>query len=154
MKGERVRAVWQRVKEAKVTVDHEVVGAIGKGALVFLGIEQGDTEKDINFIIDKCVNLRLFEDERGKFDKSLLDIGGELLLVSQFTLLGDCRKGRRPSFSRAMAPAEAKKLYQMAAQKVIEYGVSCKTGKFQAHMEVSLINDGPVTVLIDSKKTF
>jgi len=149
-----VRAVWQRVKEAKVTVDNEVVGAIGEGALVLLGIEDGDTEKDVQFIVDKCVNLRLFEDERGRFDKSLLDIGGELLLVSQFTLLGDCRKGRRPSFSRAMAPEEAKKLYRLAIKKVEEYGVRCQKGKFQAHMEVSLINDGPVTVLLDSKKLF
>jgi len=149
-----VRAVWQRVKEARVTVDNNVVGAIQQGALVFLGIEAGDTDKDLEYIVDKCVNIRLFEDENGRFNYSLIDIKGQILLVSQFTLLGDCRKGRRPSFSRAMAPEEAKKMYEKAAEKISQYGIDCQKGVFQAHMQVSLINDGPVTVLLDSRKIF
>ncbi len=149
-----MRAVWQRVKKAEVTVDKKVVGRIGEGALVFLGVEEEDTEKDLNYIVDKCVNLRLFEDEKGRFNHSVLDTNKEILLVSQFTLLADCRKGRRPSFSRAMAPDEAKRLYEMAREKISSYGIRCETGIFQAHMEVSLINDGPVTVLLDSRKQF
>ncbi len=149
-----MRAVWQRVKEAKVSVDGNVCGSIGYGALVFIGMEAGDTTRDLDYVIDKCVNLRLFEDELGKFNRSIIDIGGQILMVSQFTLLGDCRKGRRPSFSRAMAPKDAKEMYNLAIEKVKSYGVECEKGIFQAHMEVSLVNDGPVTVLIDSKKHF
>ncbi len=149
-----MRAVYQRVKEAEVKVKGEVCGAIKKGATIFLGIEEGDREKDLDYIVDKCVNLRVFEDEAGRFNLSLRDVAGEILLVSQFTLLGDCRKGRRPSFSRAMAPEMAKKIYERAIEKIVNRGVSCKSGIFQAHMEVDLINDGPVTVLLDSKKSF
>jgi len=149
-----MKAVWQRVLEARVEVEGKIHGKIEKGALVFLGIEQGDSDKDLNYIVDKCVNLRLFEDENGKFDRSLLDINGEILLVSQFTLLGDCRKGRRPSFSKAMSPKEAKKFYNKAAELIKQKGVNCATGVFQAHMKVYLVNDGPVTVLLDSRKNF
>ena len=149
-----LRAVYQRVKEAKVTVDGQVTGSIGKGALIFLGIAEDDTEKDLDYIVDKCINLRLFEDKNGRFNLSLKDVSGEVLLVSQFTLLGDCRRGRRPSFSQAMAPEDARKMYQRAIEKVRSRGIRCESGVFQAHMEVSLVNDGPVTVLIDSKKEF
>ncbi len=149
-----MKAVWQRVLEASVEVDGKIYGKIGKGALVFIGIEHGDEEKDLNYIVDKCVNLRLFEDENGKFDRSLLDVNGEILLVSQFTLLGDCRKGRRPSFSKAMPPTDAKIFYNKAVELIKEKGIRCETGIFQAHMKVHLINDGPVTVLLDSRKNF
>ncbi len=149
-----MRAVWQRVKEAKVSVDGRVHGSIGHGALVFIGMESGDTTKDLDYIVDKCVNLRLFEDEQGRFNRSIVDVGGQILMVSQFTLLGDCRKGRRPSFSRAMEPGEAKRMYKLAIKKVRSRGIRCEEGVFQAHMEVSLINDGPVTVLLDSRKVF
>ncbi len=149
-----MRAVWQRVKEAQVVVDEKVVGHIKKGALIFLGVEEGDTEKDLKYIVDKCLNLRLFENEEGKFDRSIIDIHGEILVVSQFTLLGDCRKGRRPSFSKAMEPNEANKFYEKAIAMIKELGIHCQGGVFGAHMEVKLINDGPVTVLLDSKKCF
>ena len=149
-----MRAVWQRVKEAKVSVDGKVHGSIGYGALVFIGMESEDTTKDLDYIVDKCVNLRLFEDEQGRFNRSIVDVGGQILMVSQFTLLGDCRKGRRPSFSRAMKPKEAERMYKLAIEKIRNRGIKCEEGVFQAHMEVSLINDGPVTVLLDSRKVF
>ncbi len=149
-----MRAVWQRVSRAGVVVDNETVSEIGPGALVLLGIQDDDTERDAEFIADKCVNLRLFENEEGRFDRSLLQVQGEILLVSQFTLLGDCRKGRRPSFSRAAAPDRAKKLYEKTAELMKTRGVNVKTGIFQAYMKVSLVNDGPVTVLLDSRKEF
>ena len=149
-----MRAVWQRVKEAYVMVDEKVVGRIKKGALVFLGVEKGDTEKDLKYIIEKCLNLRLFENEEGKFDKSIIDIDGEILIVSQFTLLADCRKGRRPSFSKAMEPMKANRFYEKAIEMVKKAGICCEGGVFGAHMKVHLINDGPVTILLDSKKIF
>ena len=149
-----MRAVWQRVSRAGVMVGKEDISEIGKGALVLLGVQEDDTEKDAAFVADKCVNLRLFENEEGRFDRSLLQEKGEVLLVSQFTLLGDCRKGRRPSFSRAAAPEKAKKLYEKTARLIEAAGVQVKTGVFQAHMQVSLVNDGPVTVLLDSRKKF
>ncbi len=146
-----MRAVWQRVKEAEVRINGKGFAQIGKGALVFCGVEKGDSLEDARWIAEKCVNLRLFEDEKGRFDKSLLDIRGQMLLVSQFTLLGDCRKGRRPSFSKAARPEEAKTLYEDTARFMEAKGIEVKTGVFQAHMEVHLVNDGPVTVLLDSK---
>ncbi len=149
-----MRAVYQRVKEAKVTVDGRVTGSIGKGALIFLAIAEDDTDKDLDYIVEKCINLRLFEDGNGRFNLSIRDVNGEILLASQFTLLGDCRRGRRPSFSRAMAPEDARKMYERAIEKVRSRGIKCESGLFQAHMDVSLVNDGPVTVLIDSKKEF
>ncbi len=149
-----MRAVWQRVLRAQVSVNDEKVAEIGPGALVFLGVQEDDTEKDAAMVADKCVNLRLFEDEDGRFDRSLLQAGGEILLVSQFTLLADCRKGRRPSFSRAAPPEKARMLYEKTAQLMESRGVKVETGVFRAHMHVSLVNDGPVTVLLDSRKAF
>jgi len=147
-------AVWQRVSEAKVKVNGKSIARIGRGALILLGVEKADTEKDAAFIADKCVHLRLFENEEGRFDRSLLEIGGQILLVSQFTLFGDCRKGRRPSFSRAAEPEKAKGLYQRTAELIKSRGIEISTGIFQARMQVSLVNDGPVTVLLDSRKRF
>ena len=149
-----MRAVWQRVSEAEVRVADKRVSRIGHGAVVLVGVEEGDTDKDAKFIAEKCVNLRLFEDNEGRFDKSLLEIGGQILLVSQFTLLGDCRKGRRPSFSRAARPELARGLYEKVAEIIRAKGVDVKTGIFQSHMEVELVNNGPVTVLLDSRKLF
>jgi D-tyrosyl-tRNA(Tyr) deacylase len=149
-----MRAVWQKVENASVKVDHKITGEIGRGVLLFIGVEKGDTAKDIKYIVDKCVNLRLFEDENGRFNHSLLDTGGEVLLVSQFTLHGDCRRGRRPSFSSAARPETALKIYNDTVKALKETGVNVETGIFQADMKVSLTNDGPVTVMLDSRKTF
>ncbi|MFT9494605.1 D-aminoacyl-tRNA deacylase [Anaerosolibacter sp.] len=149
-----MRAVIQRVSEASVTVDNSIVGKIDKGFLVLLGVEEQDDEKDLEYMVDKITNLRIFEDENEKMNLSLKDIGGELLVVSQFTLLGDCRKGRRPSFSTAARPERANALYMMFVDRCRQEGLQVETGVFQAHMEVRLCNDGPVTMLIDSKKTF
>ncbi len=145
-----MKAVIQRVKEAKVKVDDEITGEIGKGILVLLGVEKGDTRKDADYLAGKIINLRIFEDDNGKMNLSLMDVGGELLTVSQFTLLGDCRKGRRPSFVRAAGPEEANRLYEYFVEKVKSLGVCVRTGRFQAMMEVSLINDGPVTFILES----
>ncbi|MDD3846702.1 MAG: D-aminoacyl-tRNA deacylase [Syntrophorhabdaceae bacterium] len=147
-----MRAVIQRVMSASVDVDGRRVGHTGPGLLVFLGIGKGDTEKDMDWLIEKIVNLRIFEREDGKFDESLLDTGGSLLLVSQFTLYGDCAKGRRPSFSDAMPSGEAKALFETFVQGAKLRVADVQTGVFQAHMEVALINDGPVTLIIDSRK--
>ncbi len=149
-----MRAVWQRVKEARVEVDGHVVGSIGRGALVLIGVQDGDTEKDARYIADKSLSLRVFEDQEGRFNRSLLDIKGQVLVVSQFTLLGDCRKGRRPSFSHAARPDEAKRLYELVANYMRQKGVKVETGQFQAMMDVYLVNHGPVTLLLDSKKAF
>lgn len=149
-----MRAVWQRVLTASVKVEGSTVGKINKGALVLLGIEKNDSEQDIAYIADKCVHLRLFEDEKGKFNHSTMDIKGEILLVSQFTLYGDCRKGRRPSFSEAALPEDARTLYEITVERIRDYGIHVETGKFQADMEISLINYGPVTVILDSKRHF
>lgn len=149
-----MRAVWQRVLTASVKVEGSTVGKINKGALVLLGIEKNDSEQDIAYIADKCVHLRLFEDEKGKFNHSTMDIKGEILLVSQFTLYGDCRKGRRPSFSEAALPEDARTLYERTVERIRDYGIHVETGKFQADMEISLINYGPVTVILDSKRHF
>jgi D-tyrosyl-tRNA(Tyr) deacylase len=148
-----MRAVVQRVKHSSVTVDDKIVGQIKKGYMVLLGVEKGDTEKDMTFIADKLLGLRIFEDEDEKMNLSIQDIKGEMLIVSQFTLLGDCRKGRRPSFIEAARPEEANDLYM----KLVEYvklTVPVETGVFQADMEVNICNDGPVTVMLDSKKRF
>jgi D-tyrosyl-tRNA(Tyr) deacylase len=149
-----MRAVIQRVSEASVTVDNAVVGKIDNGFLVLLGVEEQDDEKDLEYMVDKITNLRIFEDENEKMNLSLKDIGGDLLVVSQFTLLGDCRKGRRPSFSNAARPERANELYLMFVDQCRQQGLRVETGVFQAHMEVRLCNDGPVTMLIDSKKIF
>ncbi len=148
-----MRAVVQRVSEASVTVGGEKVSEISKGFMVLLGVESGDTEKDAQYIADKLANLRVFEDENDKLNLSIQDIEGEILMVSQFTLLGDCRKGRRPSFVKAERPEEADRLYEFVCDILTE-SVPVKKGIFQTHMDVSLINDGPVTLLIDSNKVF
>lgn len=144
----------QRVSRAQVRVDGEVVGSIGAGLLVLLGVETGDSEKDVEYMVDKLPNLRVFEDEAGKMNLSLMDIGGELLAVSQFTLHGDTRRGRRPSFSNAAQPEEAIRLYLQVVEDMKNKGIRVSEGVFRAHMEVELVNDGPVTLLLDSRKVF
>ncbi|MBI9014524.1 MAG: D-tyrosyl-tRNA(Tyr) deacylase [Clostridiales bacterium] len=148
-----MRAVVQRVKHSSVTVDNEIVGKINHGFMVLLGVEKGDTESDMTYIADKLLNLRIFEDEEEKMNLSIQDVKGEMLVVSQFTLLADCRKGRRPSFIEAARPDEANDLYM----KLVEYcrgRVPVETGVFQADMQVDICNDGPVTVMLDSNKKF
>ncbi|MDD5153168.1 MAG: D-aminoacyl-tRNA deacylase [Desulfovibrionales bacterium] len=147
-----MRAVLQRVKEARVTVDGKKAGEIGPGLLIFLGVEKDDTPSDAAYMASKIVSLRIFADESDKFNLSLLDVGGECLIVSQFTLLGDCRKGKRPSFDQAAPPTLARQLYELFVTEVRRLCVPVATGEFQARMEVSLVNDGPVTILLDSKK--
>jgi D-tyrosyl-tRNA(Tyr) deacylase len=146
-----MRAVVQRVKQSSVKAGNEIVGQIGSGLLVLLGVARGDTASDANYMVNKIINLRIFEDQNGKMNRSLLDTGGELLAVSQFTLLADCRKGRRPSFVDAAEPQQATDLYEKFVDLVREKGVSVQTGRFQAMMEVALINDGPVTIIIESR---
>ena len=145
-----MRAVVQRVKESSVTVDRQTVGRIGKGLLVLLGVAKGDTPSDAGYLANKIVHLRIFEDDSAKMNRSLLSIGGKMLVVSQFTLLGDCRKGRRPSFIAAAGPQKASALYDNFVQQVRQLGVSVETGRFQSTMEVALINDGPVTLVLES----
>ena len=147
-----MRAVVQRVKSAAVYVEGRVTGEIGQGLLVLVGVGRGDGEKDIAYLTSKLPELRIFEDTSGKFNLSLREVGGGMLVVSQFTLYGDCRKGRRPSFVEAAEPAEAKRLYEQLIYRLREQGVSVETGEFQARMEVHLINDGPVTILLDSRQ--
>jgi D-tyrosyl-tRNA(Tyr) deacylase len=149
-----VRAVVQRVKEAKVEVKGVVIGEIGRGILVFVGVGEGDSEKDSEFLAAKVAHLRIFPDENDLMNRSLIEIEGGALVVSQFTLWGDCRKGRRPSFVRAAHPERAKKLYEHFVTTLRGRGLSVATGKFQEMMEVHLVNDGPVTLLMDSTKTF
>lgn len=146
-----MRAVVQRVKSSSVTVGEEVVAEIGEGLLILLGVAASDKIDDAEYLADKIINLRIFEDENRKLNRSLLDIGGKMLVVSQFTLLGDCKKGRRPSFVRAASPDLAMELYKQFVERVRQKGVSVKTGRFQATMEVSLVNDGPVTLIVESK---
>jgi D-tyrosyl-tRNA(Tyr) deacylase len=147
-----MRAVIQRVKSAEVRVDNRVTGSIEKGLLILLGVGKGDSESDISFLTSKIPELRIFEDDSGKFNLSLREIGGEMLVVSQFTLYADCRRGRRPSFTEAEEPAAAKDLYERFISRLREQGITIKTGEFQAKMEVHLINDGPVTLLLDSRQ--
>ena len=151
---ENMRAVVQRVTEASVTVENETVGRIGHGFLVLLGVGQDDTEADADYLAQKIVGLRVFEDDAGKMNRGLLDVGGELLVVSQFTLWGDCRKGRRPSFVAAAPPEKADPLYQHFVSAARSAGATVATGRFRAEMQVALINDGPVTLLLDSHKEF
>jgi len=149
-----MRAVVQRVKQARVDVEGKTVGEIKQGLLVFLGVGEEDGEKDAEYLADKIANLRIFSDENDLMNLSLLDIGASALVVSQFTLLGDCRKGRRPSFAKAARPERANELYEYFIEVVLGKGITVATGKFQEMMDVHLINDGPVTLLLDSTKAF
>ncbi len=149
-----MRAVLQRVSSAAVRVEDRTVGEIGPGILVLLGVEEGDSEEDARYLADKTAGLRIFEDEEGKMNLSVSETGGSILAVSQFTLLADCRKGRRPGFSRAAAPQAAEVLYQTYVGHLRTARIEVATGIFQAHMEVQLVNDGPVTILLDSRKQF
>jgi D-tyrosyl-tRNA(Tyr) deacylase len=149
-----MRAVLQRVSRASVEVDGAVVGAIGVGWLVLLGVARGDGDEDADRLAEKVAALRAFEDEAGKMNRSVAEVGGGVLVVSQFTLLGDCRAGRRPSFTEAAEPAEAERLYRRFADRLAATGLPVATGVFRAMMRVSLINDGPVTLLLDSRKAF
>ena len=147
-----MRSVVQRVTSARVRVDGRIVGEIGRGLLVFAGVEKGDGQDDVAYIAGKVNDLRIFEDAAGKMNLSLSEASGRALVVSQFTLCGDCRRGRRPSFDAAEAPAEAKPLYESLVTALRTLNVDVETGEFQAHMDVELINDGPVTILLDSRR--
>jgi len=149
-----VKALLQRVSGASVSVDNEVVGRIGGGLVVFVGVADGDTERDAQYLAQKTVSLRIFSDEEGRFNLSALDIKGELLVVSQFTLLADTRKGRRPSFVEAAPPAQAEKLFEQFVEQVVASGLRVETGRFQQYMQVEIHNDGPVTILLDSRDKF
>ena len=149
-----VRCVVQRVTESKVTVDNETVGSIGFGLMVLLGVSKEDTDKDLRYITDKVMNLRIFDDENGVMNRSVLDVGGSILAVSQFTLYGDARGGRRPSYFQAAGPEMANGLYERAVEIWREKGIHVETGRFRTEMKVSLVNDGPVTILLDSEKAF
>ncbi len=149
-----MRAVVQRISQGKVVVNEEVSGTIDRGLLVYLGVTNDDTIKDAKYMAEKIVNLRIFEDENEKMNLSLIDKGGKILAVSQFTLYGDCRRGRRPSFTQAAPPKMADELYQVFIKECEKQGLEVETGVFQTHMMVHSINDGPVTMLIDSKKEF
>lgn len=149
-----MRAVVQRVKRAAVSVDEKLISSIGHGLLVLVGIGKNDNAEDIEWMTEKIAGLRIFEDEHGKMNLSVEDTGGEIIVVSQFTLFGDCRKGKRPSFSEAASPDEAKQLYESLIQRFFEKGITVGTGIFQAEMDIELVNWGPVTLLLDSKKNF
>ena len=149
-----MRAVVQRVTNASVTVENETVGAIGPGIMVLIGVADTDTDKDLKYIIDKVMNLRIFDDENGVMNRSVIDAGGSILAVSQFTLYGDARGGRRPSYIRAAKPEPADAMYERAVAAWRENGIHVETGRFRTEMMVSLVNNGPVTILLDSEKTF
>ncbi|MBZ5507429.1 MAG: D-tyrosyl-tRNA(Tyr) deacylase [Acidobacteriia bacterium] len=149
-----MRAAVQRVSRCRVTVDGSVVGQIGAGLLVLLGVGKTDNEAAADYLVDKIIGLRIFEDAEGKMNLSVQDSGGALLVVSQFTLYGDVRRGKRPSFDAAARPEEAKRLYEYFVARVRAAGLRCETGQFQAMMEVELVNSGPVTILLDSEKAF
>lgn len=153
-KESQMRAVIQRVEQASVSVEGEIRGQIGAGFLVLIGVEEGDGDADFKYIADKVPNLRVFEDEQGKMNRSLLDVSGEVLAVSQFTLLGDARGGRRPSFITAARPETADPMYERLVADWRARGIRVETGVFGAHMKVALVNDGPVTILLDSRRRF
>ena len=147
-----MKTLLQRVSRSTVSIEGETVGSIGRGLLVLVGVAAGDNEEDINYLLSKILNLRIFPDAEGRFDRSVLEIKGELLLVSQFTLLADTKKGRRPGFSEAASPTEAKRLFDLFAKKAEASGLKVAGGRFQAYMAVSLVNDGPVTIMLDSRQ--
>lgn len=147
-----MKAIVQRVKNAHVTVDDTIIATIGNGLMVLLGVQEGDSEKEADFLVEKISHLRIFEDDQEKMNLSLKAVEGELLVVSQFTLLGDCKKGRRPSFTKAAAPERAKALYDYFILRAIESGVATKSGQFQAAMDVFLVNQGPVTLVLDTRE--
>lgn len=149
-----MRAVVQRVSRAKVSVDGWTTGEIGLGLLVLLGVAHDDTGADVSYLTDKIAGLRIFEDHEGKMNRSVIDIGGSILAVSQFTLYGDVRRGKRPSFDAAAPPEHARRLYELFVERIQAAGLRCETGRFQAMMQVELVNEGPVTILLDSKKEF
>lgn len=149
-----MRAVVQRVTEASVNVDGDIVGKINEGLLVFVGVGDEDGDKDLDYILDKIVGLRIFQDEQDKMNLSITDIKGELLIISQFTLYGDARKGKRPSFSKSGKPEIGEKYYNELISRTKKLGIKTESGVFGAHMDISLINNGPVTILLDSKKGF
>jgi D-aminoacyl-tRNA deacylase len=149
-----MRAVVQRVSHAKVSVNGEVTGEIGRGLLLLLGVASGDAPADADYLADKIVGLRIFEDSSGKMNLAVTEVGGALLVVSQFTLYGDVRRGKRPSFDGAATPQAARELYEHFVEKVRAAGLRCETGRFQETMQVELVNEGPVTILLDSAKTF
>ena len=147
-----MKALLQRVGKASVSIDGELVGCIGQGMVVFVGVADGDTDEDVDYVVPKLVGLRIFADEAGKFNLSIQDVGGELLLVSQFTLLASTRKGRRPSFTGAAPPEIADKLFERFTERARETGLKVATGRFQQHMQVEIHNDGPVTIMLDSRE--
>lgn len=149
-----MRAVVQRVTQASVTVEGKTVGSVGPGIMVLIGVAAEDTDKDLKYITDKVMNLRIFDDENGVMNRSLLDVGGSILAVSQFTLYGDARGGRRPSYIRAAGPEPANEMYERAVVAWRSQGIHVETGRFRTEMKVSLVNDGPVTILLDSEKVF
>ena len=149
-----MRVVIQRVTQAKVEVEGDITGQIGRGLLVFLSVGKRDSQRDLEFVVDKLVNLRCFADQNDKMNLSVQDVAGAILLISQFTLHADCRKGRRPGFEQAGPPEKAKEYYEQAAERIRQQGVPCETGVFATHMHVSSVNDGPVTFLLDSTKLF
>jgi len=149
-----MRAVVQRVSRAQVTVGGEIVGTIGRGLLVLLGVAHADAEADADYLADKIAGLRIFEDENGKMNLDTAAVGGGILVVSQFTLYGDVRRGKRPSFDAAAPPDRARQLYEYFVERIRAAGLPCQTGRFQEMMQVELVNDGPVTILLDSAKTF
>ena len=149
-----MRAVVQRVTQASVTVENETVGAIGSGVMVLVGVSKEDTDKDLKYSVEKVMNLRIFDDENGVMNRSVLDAGGSILAVSQFTLYGDARGGRRPSYFTAAGPEMANDYYERAVAAWRENGIHVETGRFRTEMMVSLVNDGPVTILLDSEKNF
>ncbi|MFC1846904.1 D-aminoacyl-tRNA deacylase [Chloroflexota bacterium] len=149
-----MKALLQRVTAAAVSIDGEEVGRIGRGLAVFVGVAAGDSRKDVDYLVQKTTNIRIFTDEKDRFNLSLVDIGGEMLIVSQFTLLADTRKGRRPSFTDAAPPQEAEKLFNLFVEEAMASGLKVATGRFQQYMQVEIHNDGPVTVMLDSREKF
>lgn len=149
-----MRAVVQRVSRAKVTINNWIAGEVGMGLLVLLGVGHEDSEADVAYLAEKVIGLRIFEDADGKMNRSVLDAGGSVLVVSQFTLYGDVRRGKRPSFDAAATPQNARRLYELFVERIRAAGLRCETGRFQEMMQVELVNEGPVTILLDSTKLF